>query len=277
MQEAKEKADILVQAIKYIKRFSGKIVVVKYGGNAMEDSELKDSVFEDISMLARLGLKIVVVHGGGPAVDVEVKKQGLKVERINGLRITDEKTLLIIEKVFAGVNLECVEYLQNHEAKAKDCTEGTIMTEIKNKKLGLVGDVTGVDVSLIKNTLSEGIIPVISCLGRASGGQLTNINADTAAAKVAEALGAEKLTVLTNVDAVMDESGQRISHIDAERAEQYIKSGVINGGMIPKVEACIDAAEHGVKKAHLLNGMTPRALLVEIFTDQGIGTEVVRS
>lgn len=276
MKEAQEKADLLVQAIKYIKKFSGKIIVVKCGGHAMQDAKIKKSVFEDIDMLRRLGLRIVVVHGGGPEVDEEVKRRGMEIKRIHGLRVTDEPTLKVIEKVFAGINRECVELLESHGAKASDCTEGTLLTEITDPKLGLVGQVVGVNTEKITELLSRGEVPVVSCVGRDKSGQLTNINADTAATHIAQALGAEKLTILTNVDAVLDGDRQPISHLSAHEAEEYIEKGVIDAGMIPKVRACIEAAEHGVKKAHLLNGTVPRALLLEIFTDKGIGTEVAR-
>lgn len=276
MKEAQEKADLLVQAIKYIKKFSGKIIVVKCGGHAMQDPQIKKSVFEDIDMLRRLGLKIVVVHGGGPEVDEEVKKQGMAIKRIHGLRVTDEATLKVIEKVFADINHECVGLLQSHGAKASDCTEGTLLTEITDPKLGLVGEVVGVNTEKLIELLSRGEVPVVSCVGRDNTGQLTNINADTAATHIAQALGAEKLTILTNVDAVLDGDKQPIPHLSAHEAEEYIEKGVIDAGMIPKVRACIEAAEHGVRKAHLLNGTVPRALLLEIFTDKGIGTEVVR-
>lgn len=275
MQEAKEKADILIQAIKYIREFADKIVVVKYGGNAMEDETIKASVFEDIAMLSRLGMRIVVVHGGGPKIDKEMKARGIEKKTIHGLRVTDGPTLDIIERAFAEINNDCVSHLQAHGLKARDCTEGALKTEISDERLGFVGEIKDVNEALIIRTLAENAVPVLSSLGRTETGQLTNINADTAASKIAQALEAEKLTVLTNVDAVLDGKKERISHISARQAEKLIENGVIKAGMIPKVKACIDAAEHGVRKAHLLNGTTPRALLLEIFTDQGIGTEVV--
>jgi acetylglutamate kinase len=276
VKEAKEKADLLVQAIKYIKQFSGKTVVVKCGGHAMQDEAIKKSVFEDIDMLKRLGLKIVVVHGGGPEVDDEVKKQGLETKRIHGLRVTDKPTLQIVEKVFAEINQDCIGLLQSHGAKAADCTDGALVTKIIDPKLGFVGEVINVNTGKINENLTQGKIPVVSCIGRDESGQLTNINADTAATHIAQALNAEKLTILTNVDAVLDENKEPISHLNADEAEKYIEEGVIDAGMIPKVRACIDAAQHGVGKAHLLNGTVPRALLLEIFTDQGVGTEVVK-
>lgn len=276
MQEAKQKADLLIQAIKYIKKFSGKIVVVKYGGNAMEDAKIRESVFEDIAILNRLGLKIVVVHGAGPSVDREIKSRGLETKRIHGLRVTDAPTLKIVADVFAEINQDCIDHLKSHGAKAINCTEDVLSTRIMNDQLGFVGEITQVHTEPITDALNKGLIPVLSSLGRDQNGQLTNINADSAAARIAMALGAEKLTVLTNVDAVLDADKRPISHLNAHQAEAHINSGVIDAGMIPKVKACIEAAEHGVRKAHLLNGIIPRALLLEIFTDQGIGTEVVK-
>ncbi|HEX5455809.1 MAG TPA: acetylglutamate kinase [Candidatus Saccharimonadales bacterium] len=276
MKEAQEKADLLVQAIKYIKKFSGKIVVVKCGGHAMQDETIKKSVFEDVDMLRRLGLKIVVVHGGGPEVDDEMKRQGLETKRVNGLRVTDAPTLEIVERIFSEINRDCTALLRSHGAKAADCTEGTLVTKITDPELGFVGEVIKVNIEKINDLLAQGTVPVVSCIGRDETGQLTNINADTAATHIAQRLNAEKLTILTNVDAVLDGHKEPISHLNAHEAEKYIKEGVIDAGMIPKVRACIEAAEHGVRKAHLLNGTVPRALLLEIFTDQGIGTEVVK-
>jgi acetylglutamate kinase len=277
MKEARQKAEILIQAIRYIKKFKHKTIVIKYGGNAMKDTALKNSVFEDIAMLRSMGVEVVVVHGGGPEIDRRVNEQGLKTKRVEGLRVTDDATLKVVRQVLSDINKECLEHLKNHGAKAEDCTEGLLATEITDPKLGFVGEVTGVNTGFIKEALNRGVIPVISCLGRDNKGKLTNINADTAATHIAQALNAEKLTILTNVDAVLDEDSQPISHLNAEQAQRYIKLGVINQGMTPKIRACINAVESGVRKTHLLNGTTPRALLLEIFTEEGIGTELVKT
>lgn len=277
MNEAKTKADTLVEAIKYIKTYEHKIVVIKYGGNAMTSDDFKRLVFEDIAMLWQLGLKIVLVHGGGPDIDRRMQEGGLQKKTVNGLRVTDAKTLEIVRTVLAEITQDCVTYLKAQKAKAQDCTNGVLLTKIKDEELGYVGDVSEVRTEKLVAALEQGIIPVVACIGQDESGQFTNINADIAATNIAIALNAEKLTILTNVDAVMGADHQKISHLSAAQAQKHINNGVINGGMIPKVLACIDAVDHGVKKAHLLNGTAPRTLLLEIFTDKGIGTEVVKS
>lgn len=276
MKHAQEKAETLLEAIKYIKKFEHKIVVIKYGGNAMASEELKKSVFEDIAMLFRLGLKIVVVNGAGPKIDSEMEKNGLKKQTINGLRVTDSKVLKIVDASLGDINKDCVAHLQDQGVKAKNCTEDTFITRIFDENLGYVGEIIKVHTDSLIAALDQGCIPVVSSIGRDGSGQLTNINADTAASAIAIALNAEKLTILTNVDAVTDTDHQKISHLSIAQAEDHVKEGTINGGMIPKVLACIDAVKGGVRKAHLLNGVVPKALLLEIFTEEGVGTEVVK-
>ncbi len=276
IQEATAKADILVEAIKYIKQFEHKIIVVKYGGSAMEDEVLRESVLEDVAMLRQLGLKIVLVHGAGPRIDAETAKQGLHKKVVHGLRVTDEPTLQIVQKVLREINRDCVARLQAHKAQARDCTDGALLTKITDPELGFVGEIVDVQTKSLAQAIDQGIIPVISSIGRDTQGQLTNINADTVATKIAAALQAEKLTILTNVNSVLDANGQRVAHLTTVEAETLIENGTIHTGMIPKVRACIEAAAAGVRKAHLLNGMVPRALLIEIFTDKGIGTEIVK-
>ncbi len=274
--EASKKADALIEAAKYIKQFEGKIIVIKYGGNAMESRALKVSVFEDISVLTQLGLQIVIVHGGGPRIDAGLKKQGIPRRTIDGLRVTDYATLGVVIQSLKQINRQCVNGLKKIGVRAQDCTSGVLLTKQRDKRLGHVGDIVKVDTLLLLKTLAYGIVPVVSCLGADKQGQAHNINADTAATKIAEALKAEKLTILTNIDGVLDHNGQRIKHVDVKDVEHYIETGVVTGGMIPKVRACAHAASHGVHKAHLLNGTIPRALLLEIYTDEGVGTEFVR-
>jgi len=277
VQEAAQKADILLQALKYIKKFEGKIIVIKYGGNAMENEELQASVFQDISMLARLGLQIVVVHGGGLKIDEELAKQGIPKKTINGLRVTDDTTLKIVVKTLKEVNKECVDGLQNVGIDAQDYTAGMFLTKTHpDTRYGHIGDIIEADSASLHKALVDGVVPVISSLGADKNGHPHNINADTAATKIAEVLKAEKLTIVTNIDGVLDADGKRIAHLSVKDIPHYIENGVIRGGMIPKVWACADAVSHGVKKAHLLDGTVPRALLLEIFTDGGIGTEIVR-
>lgn len=276
MQEAAQKADTLLQALKYIKKFEGKIIVIKYGGNAMESGALQSSVFQDISMLARLGLQIVVVHGGGHKIDTELAKKGMKKQTIDGLRVTDDATLKVVIKSLKAVNKECVDGLKKAGTKAQNLTPGVFITKAKSEQFGHVGMILKVNIISLLKPLAYGVVPVISSLGVDENGQSHNINADTAATKIAEALAAEKLTILTNIDGVLDANGKRISHLSVDDIPDYIEKGIIRGGMIPKVWACADAVNHGVKKAHLLDGTVPRALLLEIFTDKGVGTEIVK-
>jgi len=276
MKDAAKKADILLQALKYIKQFEGKIIVIKYGGNAMENEELQASVFQDISMLARLGLQIVVVHGGGLRIDNELAEKGIPKEMIDGLRVTDDATLRVVIKSLKSVNKECVDGLKKVGVRAQNFTAGMFITKAKESQYGHVGDILKVNSEALLKPLAYGIVPVISSLGEDEYGHPHNINADTAATKIAEALKAEKLTILTNIDGVLDANGKRISHLRVKDIPRYIETGVIRSGMIPKVWACADAVKHGVNKAHLLDGTVPRALLLEIFTDGGVGTEIVK-
>lgn len=273
--EAMTKAAALVEAFSWVKKFEGKIVVIKYGGNAMNDNGDQDPVLEDVAMLAKMGLKIVVVHGGGPRIDAAMKSHGLQKKFIDGLRVTDKTTLSVVSEVLQDINRQCVEGLRKAGIKARNCTDGTFTTVIRNPKLGYVGNVISVNGNRLLQRLADGIVPVISPLGKDNSGHVNNINADTAAAKLAIALQAEKLTILTNVDSVIDKRGRRVPHINVQEVEDHINSGTVHGGMIPKVRACAEAAAHGVGKAHLVNGTAGRTLLAEIFTDEGIGTEIV--
>src|SRR3989338_5867155 len=233
------KTQVLIEALPYIKKYHGKIVVIKFGGNAM--SEIKH-VIEDIVLLKHIGIKPVVVHGGGPEIDKELKKAKIETKFINGLRYTDNKTIIIVKQ--------------------------------KNPKLGLVGEITKINDNKILKIINNGFIPVISPLGIGKGSKHYNINADTAASHTATALNAEKLTILTNVDGVIINKKLQ-THIDFNTAKKEIKKGIISKGMIPKVEACIYAVKNKCPKAHLINGLVPHSLLLEIFTDKGIGTEIV--
>lgn len=275
MQEAAQKAAVLLEAVKYIKQFENKIVVIKYGGNAMESESLKASVFEDMSVLAQLGLRLVIVHGGGPNIDAELQKHGIEKQFIDGLRVTDDATLKIVAETLAAVNQDCLKGLANVGMRAQDYALGSLRTEKLDERLGHVGKVVEVNTEPLLAALADGVVPVVSSLGQDADGQIHNVNADTAATKLAEALRAEKLTILTNVDGVLDDHGRRVSHISIDEIDGYVARGVIHGGMIPKVEACAHAVRHGVQKAHLLNGTIPRALLLEIYTDAGVGTEIV--
>lgn len=264
------KTQVLIEALPYIKKYHGKIVVIKFGGNAM--SEIKH-VIEDIVLLKHIGIKPVVVHGGGPEIDKEMKKAKIKTRFINGLRYTDNKTMGIVEKVFSKINRDIVSNIESHGAKAMNAS-GNIAVKQKYPKLGLVGEIKKVDHNKIFKIINNGFIPVISPLGIGNNSKRYNINADTAASHIATALNAEKLTILTNVDGVI--INQKLqTHIDFKTAKKEIKKGVINKGMIPKVESCIYAVKNKCPKAHLINGLMPHSLLLEIFTDKGIGTEIV--
>jgi acetylglutamate kinase len=268
-------ANVLVEeALPYIQRFKGSVVVIKYGGKAMVSAELKESVMKDIALLKTFGVQPVVVHGGGPEITREMSKDNLKPRFVNGLRVTDRATIRIVKRVFEGTNREISDTLGRFNVSArmaKDC----LYARQKDKDLGLVGELTRVDAARLRRMLARDLIPVISPV--AHGDRCTyNINADTAAVEVAAALGAEKLTILTDVDGVL-EKGSLIPHLTIAEAERLIRDGVITEGMIPKVQACIHAVRSGCRKAHLINGTVSHALLFEIFTDSGIGTEIVRA
>ena len=268
--ELSEKTRVLIEALPYIKKYQGKIVVIKFGGNAMDEIE---HVIEDIVLLKSIGISPVVVHGGGPEVDIEMKKLGIAPKFVNGLRYTDAKTMKIAEKVFNKINSSIVKSINMHYAKAINAN-GHIKARQKSKEMGLVGDITGINAAKLRSLINSSFIPVISPLGKDGNGQMYNINADTVASYVAVAVKAEKLTILTNVGGVML-SNKIVTHLDFATSKQAIKSGLISKGMIPKVEACIYAVKNKCPKAHLINGLTSHSLLLEIFTDEGVGTEIV--
>ena len=267
--ELNEKTGVLIEALPYIKKYSGRTIVIKFGGNTLSEME---HVVEDIVLLKHIGINLVVVHGGGPEIDERLKKKGITPRFINGLRHTDENTMKIAEKVFDSINREIVKNLISHGAKAKNI-KNSIYAVQKSSGLGLVGEIKKIDKGKISRALKRGVIPVISPIGIGEVKKKYNINADTAASHVAVTLGAEKLTLLTNVDGVII-GGKLLSHLDFGEAIQEIKHGSINKGMIPKVEACIYAVENKCLKAHLINGLVPHSLLLEIFTDKGVGTEI---
>lgn len=265
-----EKIRVLIEAMPYIERYRDKIVVIKLGGNAMPEI---NNAAEDIAFLRRVGIKIIVVHGGGPEIDKELKKLGIIPKFINGLRYTDEKIIKVVEKVFRKINKRIVNGLKSIGVKSTDAS-GCIKVKQKSLELGLVGEITKIEKKKIMEYLNLGYTPAISPLGMGIDNKKYNINADTAASHIAVALNAEKLTILTNVDGVMI-NNKLLSHIDFQTAKKEIKDGNINKGMIPKVEACIYAVKSKCPKAHLINGLVPHSLLLEIFTDSGIGTEIV--
>jgi len=268
--DLKNKAQLLAEALPYTKQYKNKIIVIKFGGNAMSKI---GHVIEDIVLLKRVGIRPIVVHGGGPEIDSELEKVNITPKFINGLRYTDNRTIKVVKEVFNKINNEVVLKLIENGAKSINAN-GYIKVKQKNPKLGLVGEITKIDKETLIKIMDSDFIPIISPIGIGSDGKSYNINADTTASRVAVSLGAEKLTILTDVDGIMIKD-KLLPHIDFNTAKREIKKGTINQGMIPKVEACIYAVKNKIPKAHLLNGLTPHSILLEFFTDKGIGTDVV--
>jgi len=290
MQEFIDKANTLMEALPYIRRFAGKTVVIKYGGHAMADEQLKESFALDVILLRSLGINVVVVHGGGPQINETLKRYGIVSEFVRGMRVTDEATMGVVEMVLTGqVNKEVVGYLNQHGGRAVGLSgkDGSLLLcekllqEVKNDDgtvekidIGFVGNVVKVNQELIQ-TLEHGkFLPVIAPVGVGVNGESYNINADLVAGRVAGALKAEKLMLLTDVAGVKDKSGELISSIPLADVARLIDDGTISGGMIPKVECCVDAISDGAKKAHIVDGRVKHAILLEIFTDVGVGTEI---
>ena len=277
-----QRAEILTQALPYIKKYNGKIVVVKYGGNAMTSEELKQQVMDDIVLMSLIGVKIVLVHGGGPEITEMLAKTGKKSEFVDGLRVTDRETVEIVQMVLAGkINKSLVNLLEMKGGKAMGLSgiDGhMIEAEVKDERLGFVGKITGVNVEPITDPLEKGYIPVISTVGCDRAGNVYNINADTAAAQIAGAMKAESLIAMTDIAGILrdkNDAATLIPLIDIEDAETLFREGVISGGMIPKVECSIDAIRRGVKKVIIMDGRVPHAILIETLTDEGAGTMVV--
>ena len=276
-----ERAQILTQALPYIRRYNGKIVVVKYGGNAMVNETLKHQVMEDIVLLSLIGVKTVLVHGGGPEISETMQRLGKKAEFVDGLRVTDRETVDIVQMVLAGsINKTLVNLLQMNGGKAMGISgmDGRLIeAKIKDERLGYVGDVVHVNIEPVTDLLEKGYIPVISTIGCDRDGNTYNINGDTAAAHIAGALGAERLIMLTDIAGILRDRNDPASLIPAitiDEARQLRADGVISGGMIPKVECCIDAIHRGVKNAIIMDGRIPHSILMEILTDEGAGTMV---
>jgi acetylglutamate kinase len=273
-----DKADVLLEALPYIRRFAGKVLVVKYGGHAMEDDELKDSFAQDVALLKYVGMHPVIVHGGGPQIDAVLKRLGIASRFVRGMRVTDEATMDVVEMVLVGkINKEIVALLNRHGGNAvglcgKD-GELVVARRSRTAELGLVGDVVGVNARVIESL--QGFIPVIAPVAADADGTTYNINADVVAGKVAEALRAEKLILLTDVEGVRGRDGALVDTLPADLAADLMRDGTVAGGMIPKVECCLEAIRGGVKQAHVIDGRVRHALLLEVLTSRGVGTEIV--
>ena len=278
-KSAESLAKILSEALPYIQKFSGKIVVIKYGGSAMKENKLRQNFARDVALMRQIGIFPVLVHGGGPQIERNLKKSNIKSVFIDGLRKTDENSIKIIVKTLREVNGDIAELIKTWGARTKtfnDVRESILICKkIKTKiDLGFVGDITKVDGSLIKKNIFSGKIPVIAPIGRDRFGMHYNINADHVACKVAEKLKAEKIIMMTDVKGVLTNTGKKISEMDIKKAKKIAKT--IKGGMLPKLSSVIKSLESGVKSAHIVDGRVPHAVLVEILTDKGVGTWITK-
>ena len=277
-----ERAEILTQALPYIKQYVGKVVVIKYGGNAMIDETLKQQVMEDIALLWLIGVKVVLIHGGGPEISDMMKKLGKQPEFVNGLRVTDKETVDIVQMVLAGkVNKSLVTLLQTkggHAVGLSGMDGGIIEARVKDARLGYVGEITKVRSQPITDLLEKNYIPVISTVASDHQGNVYNINGDTAAAYIAGAMGAERLIMMTDVAGILrdkDDPSTLIPKVTVNEAKKLYDEGIVSGGMIPKVDCCIEAINAGVKNVTIMDGRIPHAILMELLTDEGAGTMVM--
>ena len=276
-----ERAEVLTEALPYIKRYNGKIVVVKYGGSAMTSETLKMQVMEDIVLLWLIGVKVVLVHGGGPEINEMMDRLGKKPEFVDGLRVSDRETVDIVQMVLAGkVNKTLVNLLAAKGGRAMGISGmdgGLIEAKIKDERLGYVGEITKINISPVMDLLEKGYIPVISTVGNDAEGNTYNINGDTAAACIAGALSAERLIMMTDIAGILEDKNDPstlIREINIEEAGKLYESGIISGGMIPKVECCVEAIHRGVRNVIIMDGRVPHSILMELLTDEGAGTMV---
>ena len=287
---AAEKAKILAEALPYIRRFHGKTIVIKYGGNAMTDDKLKNGFAHDVVLLKLVGINPVVVHGGGPQIDDLLKQLGKKGEFVQGMRVTDAETMDVVEMVLGGqVNAEIVNLINQHGGRAVGLT-GKDGGLIRAKKMlvrangdseekidiGQVGEVDTIDPEIVHHLLTHDFIPVIAPLGVGKKGETYNINADLVAGKVAEILKAEKLIVLTNTPGVLDKNGNLLTGLSSKKVDELFANGTISGGMLPKISSALDAVKNGVNTCHIIDGRVPHALLLEVLTSEGVGTLIRR-
>lgn len=278
-----DRARILVHALPYIQKYTGKIIVIKYGGNAMINEKLKDSVMRDIVLLSLIGVKVVLVHGGGPEITDMLKKIGKQTEFVNGLRVTDKETVDIVQMVLTGkINKSLVNLIENKGGKAMGLSgiDGhMIEAKVKDERLGFVGEITNVNVQPILDVIEKGYIPVVSTVGCDADNNVYNINADTAAAKIAGELKAESLISMTDISGILkdkDDPSTLIPKITLDEAVTLIDDGIICGGMLPKVECCTNAIKWGVNQVFIIDGTIPHSILIETLTDEGIGTMFVK-
>lgn len=277
-----QRAKVLIEALPYIQRYNNKIVVVKYGGSAMINDDLKRAVMKDIVLLSLIGVKVVLVHGGGPEINDTLKRMGMESKFINGLRVTDEETAQVVQMVLAGkISKNLVSLIGSLSGKAIGLSgmDGQMIEAKKlSEELGFVGEITKINTRPILDALDNGYIPVISTVGYDQDGNCYNINADTAASRIAGTLKAESLISMTDIGGILrntDDPNSLIPVINVSEAPQLMREGVISGGMLPKVECCIEAIRRGVKKVFILDGRIPHSILVETLTDEGIGTMFV--
>jgi acetylglutamate kinase len=290
-QSLTEKAEVLLEALPYIRRFNGTTFVIKYGGKAMIDTELQSSFAQDIALLKFVGINPVVVHGGGPQIDRMLEKLALVSRFVRGMRVTDEATMDVVEMVLGGkINKHIVTLINRHGGNAVGLSgkDGELLLARKllvrveqagqpaeTVDVGQVGQIVKVNVAVIRSLDAANFIPVIAPIAFGENGESYNVNADIAAGKIAEALAAEKLILLTDVEGIKDAGGELLRTLSSEQVAQLVQSGVIGQGMIPKVECCVEALRGGVKKTHVIDGRKRHAVLLEIFTEEGIGTEVI--
>jgi len=291
MEKLIAKAEVLLDALPYIRRYSGKTMVIKYGGHAMVDDDLKQSFAQDIVLLKFVGINPVIVHGGGPQIGQLLKQLGIQSQFVRGMRVTDQQTMDVVEMVLVGkINKEIVNLMNHHGGRAVGLSgkDGGLIVARKltveseeagagKVDIGMVGEVRAINPQVIEALDRSDFIPVIAPIGVGEHGETYNINADLVAGEVAEALNAEKLILLTDVEGILDADGNVMSTLDMDQAAQLVRDGVISAGMIPKVECCIEALRGGAKKTHIIDGRQRHAVLLEIFTKEGVGTEVVRS
>lgn len=276
-----EKAKVLVDALPYIQKYYNKVVVVKYGGNAMLNEDLKQAVMSDVVLLSLIGIKVVLIHGGGPEINTMLDRVGIESKFIGGLRYTDEDTADIVQMVLAGkVNKSLVSLLQKHGGKALGlCGTDGGMIDVKKLEaendLGFVGDIVGINTDPIVNALDNGYIPVIATVAADNDGQIYNINADTAAARIASALGAENVILMTDIRGLLRDKNDEetlIPVVQVSEVPYLINQGIISGGMIPKIQCCVEAVRRGVNRAFIIDGRIPHSILIEMLSNEGIGT-----